>query len=80
MHWKYYNDCFKGYTATYGSYYTNSKEVIKVRDYSLIFQVGKEGDDYRKIVYVGKNIIVPEGVGQHKIVISKNGGRNHQFA
>lgn len=71
---------FKGYTATYGSYYTNSKEVVNnPGDVPLIFQVGKEGDDYRKIVYVGKNIITPsEGVGQHKIVISKNGGRNHQ--
>jgi hypothetical protein len=71
---------FKGYDAKYGSYYINNKAVINnPGKVPLIFQVGREGDDYRKVVYVSKSIITPsEGVGEHKIVISKNGGRNHQ--
>ena len=71
---------FEGYAAEYGSYYTNSDEVIyNPGSVPLIFQVGKEGEDYRKIVKVSKRIITPrEGVGKHKIVISKNGGRSHQ--
>jgi len=71
---------FEGYNAQYGSYYTNSAEVIdNPGKVPLIFQVGREDDDYRKIVYVHKRIITPnEGVGVHKIVISKNGGRSHQ--
>jgi methylase of polypeptide subunit release factors len=71
---------FKGHDAEYGSYYTNSTEVLdNPGNTPLIFQVGKEGEEYRKIVYVSKRIITErEGVGKHKIVISKNGGRNHQ--
>jgi hypothetical protein len=71
---------FEGHVAEYGSYYTNDRAVLNnPGNVPLIFQVGREDEEYRKIVYVDKSIITKrEGVGIHKIVISKNGGRSHQ--
>ena len=71
---------FTGYRANYGSYVSNHPLVLaNPGKVPLIYQAGKKDDDYRKIIYVSKSIITPhEGVGQHKVVVSKNGGRNHQ--
>jgi len=69
---------FETFTANYGSYYINDKKIINnPGDVQLIYQVGTEGADFRKTVGVDKSIITPrEGVGVHKVVISKNGNRN----
>ena len=68
---------FDSFTANYGSYYINADEVVNnPGDVELIYQVGGAGLDYRKTVGVDKSIITPrEGVGIHKVVISKNGNR-----
>ncbi len=68
------------FEAKYGSYYINANEVVnnpgKVQ---LIYQVGHDGGPFRKTVGVDKSIITPrEGVGVHKVVISKNGNRGRK--
>ena len=71
---------FESFDANYGSYYINHEKVVnnpgKVQ---LIYQVGTAGAGFRKTVGVDKSIITPrEGVGVHKVVISKNGNRTIQ--
>jgi hypothetical protein len=68
---------FETFTANYGSYYVNDKRVVNnPGDVELIYQVGSEGAGFRKTVGVDESIITPrEGVGVHKVVISKNGNR-----
>lgn len=73
------NRKFKTYSANYGSYYRNSKQLSKTGKIPLIFSVGKYGEDFRDIVYASKKVITPsEGVGKHKVVISKNGLHKRQ--
>ena len=71
---------FDSFDANYGSYYINHEKVVnnpgKVQ---LIYQVGTAGAGFRKTVGVDKSIITSrEGVGVHKVVISKNGNRTIQ--
>jgi hypothetical protein len=71
---------FDSFDANYGSYYINHEKVVnnpgKVQ---LIYQVGTAGVGFRKTVGVDKSIITSrEGVGVHKVVISKNGNRTIQ--
>ena len=68
---------FETFRANYGSYYVNDKRVVNnPGDVELIYQVGADGAGFRKTVGVDKSIITPrEGVGLHKVVISKNGNR-----
>lgn len=68
---------FDTFDANYGSYYINHPSIVNnPGDEQLIFQVGSEGGPFRKTVGVDKSIITPrEGVGIHKVVISKNGNR-----
>lgn len=68
---------FDVFTANYGSYYVNDQKIINnPGDVELIYQVGSEGLGFRKTVGVDPSIITPrEGVGVHKVVISKNGNR-----
>ena len=69
---------FDTFDANYGSYYINHPSIVNnPGDEQLIFQVGREGGPFRKTVGVDKSIITPrEGVGVHKVVISKNGNRS----
>ena len=79
--YKYANELFEqdfeSFTANYGSYYINHEKVVNnPGEVQLIYQVGADGADFRKTVGVDKSIITPrEGVGLHKVVISKNGNR-----
>lgn len=68
---------FDTFTANYGSYYINDEKIVNnPGEVELIYQVGGEGLGFRKTVSVDKSIITPrEGVGVHKVVISKNGNR-----
>lgn len=68
---------FDVFTANYGSYYINDQKIIdNPGEVELIYQVGSEGVGFRKTVGVDSSIITPrEGVGVHKVVISKNGNR-----
>ena len=65
------------FEAQYGSYYANAEEVVNnPGDVELIYQVGWPDGPYKKTIGVDKSIITPrEGVGKHKVVISKNGNR-----
>jgi len=69
---------FDTFDANYGSYYINHPNIVNnPGEVELIFQVGREGGPFRKTVGVDKSIITPrEGVGIHKVVISKNGNRS----
>lgn len=69
---------FDTFDANYGSYYINHPNIVNnPGEVELIFQVGREGGPFRKTVSVDKSIITPrEGVGIHKVVISKNGNRS----
>lgn len=71
---------FDTFKANYGSYYINDKQVVNnPGNIQLIYQVGAAGADFRKTVGVDKSIITPnEGIGVHKLVISKNGNRGMQ--
>jgi len=73
---------FESFAANYGSYYINDKKVVNnPGNVQLIYQVGARGDDFRKTIGVDESIITPkEGVGVHKLVISKNGNRFMQSA
>lgn len=71
------DNSFDSFEANYGSYYVNHPNIVNnPGDVELIFQVGREGQPFRKTVGVDKSIVTPrEGVGVHKVVISKNGNR-----
>ena len=71
---------FESFDANYGSYYVNHEKVVNnPGDIELIYQVGSNGAGFRKTVGVDKSIITSrEGVGVHKVVISKNGNRSIQ--
>jgi len=71
---------FDSFDANYGSYYINHEKVVNnPGKVELIYQVGTDGAGFRKTVGVDKSIITPrEGVGVHKVVISKNGNRTIQ--
>lgn len=68
---------FDTFDANYGSYYINHPSIVNnPGNVELIFQVGRNGEPFRKTVGVDESIITPrEGVGKHKVVISKNGNR-----
>lgn len=74
------NQNFNTFDATYGSYYINAKEIVNnPGDVELIFQVGAANKPFKKTVSVDNSIITPrEGVGVHKVVISKNGNRGRK--
>jgi len=82
--YKYANELFEqdfeSFTANYGSYYINHEKVVNnPGEVELIYQVGAKGVGFRKTVGVDESIITPrEGVGVHKVVISKNGNRTHK--
>ena len=63
--------------ATYGSYYANANNVVNnPGDVKLIYQVGRKDQIFGKTISVSKDIITAkEGVGIHKMVISKNGNQ-----
>ena len=69
---------FDTFKANYGSYYINDPKILNnPGNIELIYQVGSEGLGFRKTVGVDSSIITPrEGVGLHKVVISKNGNRS----
>jgi len=71
------NQNFDGFESNYGSYYINDPKVINnPGSVELIYQVGSPGKLFRKTVGVDPSIITDrEGVGVHKVVISKNGNR-----
>ena len=71
---------FESFDANYGSYYINHEKVVNnPGEVELIYQVGSPGAGFRKTVGVDKSIITSrEGVGVHKVVISKNGNRTIQ--
>jgi hypothetical protein len=71
---------WEGYEANYGPMYSNDERIINNPGRTpLIFQVGAEGEDFREIIKVSSKILTGrEGVGKHKIVISKNGNRGRQ--
>jgi hypothetical protein len=69
-----------GIDANYGSYYSTDPKVVNHPGRTpLIYQVGTKGKGFLKIIKVSSKIITPqEGVGRHKVVISKNGNRANQ--
>jgi hypothetical protein len=71
-----------GIQATYGSYVSNHEKVLNNPGRTpLIYQVGPKGKGFLKVIKVSSKIITPqEGVGRHKVVISKNGNPNNQSA
>jgi hypothetical protein len=71
-----------GINANYGSYVSNHEKVLNNPGRTpLIYQVGPRGKGFLKVIKVSSKIITPqEGVGLHKVVISKNGNPNNQSA
>lgn len=70
---------FTTYSANYGSYYRTSDKLKTKGTVPLIFNVGKYNEDFSDILYAQESVITKsEGVGLHKIVISKNGIHRHQ--
>lgn len=71
---------FDGFKSNYGSYYINDPKVVNnPGKIQLIYQVGGENKPFRKTVGVDEKIITErEGVGKHKVVISKNGNRGRK--
>lgn len=71
---------FDSFKSNYGSYYINDPNVVdNPGDVQLIYQVGADGQPFRKTIGVDPSIITPrEGVGKHKVVISKNGNRSRK--
>ena len=71
---------FDTFEANYGSYYSTHPSVVNnPGPIQLIYQVGAEGASFRKTIGVDKSIITKrEGVGVHKVVISKNGNRSRK--
>jgi hypothetical protein len=69
-----------GINANYGSYVSNHPAVLNNPGRTpLIYQVGARGKGFLKVIKVSSKIITPqEGVGLHKVVISKNGNPNNQ--
>jgi hypothetical protein len=69
-----------GIQANYGSYVSNHDKVLNNPGRTpLIYQVGPKGKGFLKVIKVSSKIITPqEGVGLHKVVISKNGNPNNQ--
>jgi hypothetical protein len=69
-----------GIQATYGSYYsTHPKVLANPGRTPLIYQVGTKDKGFLKIIKVSSKIVTPqEGVGRHKVVISKNGNPTNQ--
>ena len=71
---------FEGYRANYGPYYSNDPIITQNPGRTpLIYQVGEAGGPFREVINVSNKILTGrEGVGRHKIVISKNGNRGRQ--
>lgn len=71
-----------GYDAHYGPFVSNDPRVVNNPGRTpLIYQVGAKGDDFLKIIKVSSKILTgKEGVGLHKVVISKNGNTGNQSA
>lgn len=71
---------FTSFDSNYGSYYINDSKILNnPGNIQLIYQVGAEGKEFRKTVGVDSSIITNrEGVGLHKVVISKNGNRGRK--
>jgi hypothetical protein len=71
-----------GYDAHYGPFVSNDPRVVNNPGRTpLIYQVGAKGDDFLKIIKVSSKILTgKEGVGKHKVVISKNGNTGNQSA
>lgn len=71
---------WNGYEANYGPMYSNDERIVNNPGRTpLIFQVGPEGEGFREVIKVSSKILTGrEGVGKHKIVISKNGNRGRQ--
>ena len=71
-----------GYEANYGPFVSNDPRVVNNPGRTpLIYQVGAKGDDFLKIIKVSSKILTgKEGVGKHKVVISKNGNTGNQSA
>jgi hypothetical protein len=69
-----------GIKANYGSYVSNHEKVLNNPGrVPLIYQVGPKGKGFLKVIKVSSKIITPqEGVGLHKVVISKNGNPSNQ--
>ena len=69
-----------GINANYGSYVSNHEKVLNNPGRTpLIYQVGPKGKGFLKVIKVSSKIITPQdGVGKHKVVISKNGNPNNQ--
>lgn len=69
-----------GIKANYGSYVSNHPAVLNNPGRTpLIYQVGAKGKGFLKVIKVSSKIITAkEGVGLHKVVISKNGNPNNQ--
>jgi hypothetical protein len=69
-----------GIKANYGSYVSNHSAVLNNPGRTpLIYQVGARDKGFLKVIKVSSKIITPkEGVGRHKVVISKNGNPNNQ--
>lgn len=74
------NNNFETFKSNYGSYYINNPKVVNnPGNVQLIYQVGGADQPFRKTVGVDQSIITPrEGVGVHKVVISKNGNRSRK--
>lgn len=70
---------FETYKANYGRYYRTDDELKESGNVPLIFNVGKYNEDFADIVYASESVVnEKDGIGKHKIVVSKNGIHGYQ--